>query len=166
MSVGTPIPLNRPTAAVGRSNAMLRARSRVHYVREFPGPLSIKSVTQGMVEWDTGGRRLPVDPDSFLVLCDGQPYSMSIESRTPVETSCVFFEPGFVESVYASMASRELEPVARPLDLLAGLYCRDTRILPRLHGMQNVTDEDYLELATSLALLDRDLQRRLRLMPA
>jgi AraC-like DNA-binding protein len=169
MGEGARIPLNRPTAPLGLSNAVLRARSHVHYVKEFPGPLSIKSVTQGTVAWQVGGRRLKVDPDSFLVLHQGEPYSMNIESRTLVSTMCVFFEPGFVESVHAAMGSRDLEPAAASRPDFGALHRRDERILPRLQTIAargEVAEEEYLALAEDLALLDRDLARRMRLMPA
>jgi AraC-like DNA-binding protein len=162
------LPLNRPTAPLGRSNAVLRARSRTHYVRDFPGPLSIKSVTEGTVAWEVGGRHLVVDPDSFLVLHEGEPYSMNIESRTPVATLCVFFEPGFVESVHAAMGSRDLEPLSKPVPFFGALHARDRRILPRMQAIatgNGDADEHFLALATDLALLDRELGRRIRLMP-
>lgn len=163
MGEGRGVPLNRLTAPLGR-NAILRARARTHYVREFPGPLSIKSVTEGAVSWKVGGRRLEVDPDSFLVLHEGEPYTLEIDSRTPVSTLCVFFEPGFVESVHAAMGSADVE--ARPgVPFFGALHRGDSRILPRLRQLADV-DEQYLALATELALLDRDLRRRMWLIPA
>src|SRR5690349_10287581 len=68
---------NRLSAPLGTHNAILRARARTHFVKDFPGPLSIKSVTTGSVAWKSGGRELVVDRDSFLVLHDGEPYSMN-----------------------------------------------------------------------------------------
>ena len=70
-----PLPLNRLSAPLRRANAVLRARSRVHFVHEFAGPLSIKSVTEGTVSWKCAGRERVVDRDSFLVL--------NSTSRTP-----------------------------------------------------------------------------------
>src|SRR4051812_44000504 len=93
--------INRPSAPLGVRNAVLSARARRHSVTDFPGPLSIKSVTIGRVAWKTSGRELLVDRDSFLVLNHGEPYSMHIDAREPVSTLCVFFAPGFVESVCA-----------------------------------------------------------------
>lgn len=169
MDNGMRIPWNRPSAPLGRSNAVLRARSRTHFVKDYPGPLSIKSVTEGTVTWKTGGRHLTVDPDSFLVLQEGEPYSLDIDSRTPVATLCVFFQPGFVESVHAAMASADLEPASSSNPLFGALHSRDARILPRMHAIAAGgldPEEQYLALAADLALLDRDLCRRLRLMPA
>src|ERR1035438_7048098 len=104
---------NSVSAPLHTANAVLRARSRTHFVKEFPGPLSIKSVTEGSVAWKCTGRQRLVDRDSFLVLNADEPYSMAIDSRTPVSTLCVFFQDGFVESVHASMVRNELAPEDR-----------------------------------------------------
>src|SRR5215813_1155116 len=83
----------------GSDNLVLHAAARRHVVNEFAGPLSIKTVVQGEVEWVLDGRRLLVDPNTFLVLGDGRRYSMNIDGAKPVETCCVFFRTGFVEEV-------------------------------------------------------------------
>jgi hypothetical protein len=118
-------PLNRSSAPLGIDNAVLRARGRVHTVRDFAGPLSIKTVTSGTVAWRVDNRDLVVTADSFLVLLDGEPYSMDIQTRTPVETFCVFFQRGFVESVHASVARADLEPAE--LAFPGRLHSRDDR---------------------------------------
>lgn len=165
--------LNRLSAPLHRANAVLRARSRFHFVKEFAGPLSIKSVTEGSVAWKCAGRERWVDRDSFLVLNRGEPYSMEIDSRTPVSTLCVFFANGFVESVGGSMASGALEESAEPLPFLGGLHSRDNRILPRMHAIAERAgadrlwlDEQYLLLARDLLGLRADMQRRAAAMPA
>ena len=76
-----------PSARLGDENVILRARARRHAVVDFPGPLSIKSVVEGTVRWKTGGREIAVDEGSFLVLNDGESYSMNIDSAEPVATS-------------------------------------------------------------------------------
>jgi AraC-like DNA-binding protein len=166
-------PLNRLSAPLGSANAVLRARSSVHYVKDFPGPLSIKSVTAGAVAWKVGTRDLLVDRDSFLVLNHGEPYSMAIESRRPVSTLCVFFQEGFVESVCGSVMDGEIEPAMKPVAFLARLNARDGRILPRMQAMAEAgpagrlwADEQFLGLAFELLLLNREVRRRIRLLPA
>jgi AraC-like DNA-binding protein len=167
------LPLNRVSAPLRRANAVLRARSRTHFVKDFAGPLSIKSVTEGSVQWRCEGRGRLVDRDSFLVLNADEPYSMAIDSRTPVSTLCVFFQDGFVESVYASMVRNELAPESGPLPILGGLHSRDGRILPRMHAIAEHgssdrlwLDEQFLLLARDLLRLNADMQRRAALMPA
>ena len=168
--------LNRPSAPLGVRNAVLWARGRRHFVKDFPGPLSIKSVTTGTVAWQAGGRELVVDRDSFLVLNHGEPYSMHIDSRQPVTTLCVFFEPGFVESVCGSLTQPDqpdLDPAAAPATFLPRLRIADSRILPRMRAIAHAhladrlwTDQRFLALAGDLAMLQADVARRVRLMPA
>ncbi len=165
-----PLPLNRPTAALGVHNAVLRARARHHVVKDFAGPLSIKCVTEGTVAWKTGGRELPVDRSSFLVLNAGEPYSMDIDSRAPVSTLCVFFASGFVESVRGAIEGGEIDGGRAPAEFPERLHRADERIVPRMHAMaagcsKLRLDEQYLALAGDLLRLDRDFARRLRLLP-
>jgi AraC-like DNA-binding protein len=130
-------------------------------------------VAEGSVAWKSGGRELVVDRDSFLVLNHGEPYSMAIESRSPVATLCVFFQEGFVESVHASLAPDAIDPEPAPARFLGRLHASDGRILPRMQALARAgdagnlwLDEQYLELARDLLLLNRDVDRRVNLMPA
>ena len=152
---------------------MLRARAHTHFVRDYPGPLSIKSVTEGTVTWKSGGRSLVVDRDSFLILNHGEPYSLDIESRHPVGTLCVFFQPGFVESVQASLTREDPDPEPEPALFTVRLQPREGRILPRMEALaaaaavpESWVDEQFLKLAADLALLDRGVRRRARFLPA
>jgi AraC-like DNA-binding protein len=171
---GRTIPWNRPTAALGAENALLRAQARTHIVRDFPGPLSIKCVTEGRVAWKIGGRELVVDPEAFLVLNAGEPYSMDIDSRAPVSTLCVFFRHGFVESVRASMIGSDPELCAdATFQMRERLHCKDERIAPRMHALAAARtadrlwlEEQYLELACGLLRLERDVAQRLYRLPA
>ena len=166
-------PLNRLSAPLGVRNAVLCASARRHAVTDFPGPLSIKSVTHGVVTWKTGGRELVVDRDSFLVLHAGEPYSMNIDAREAVSTLCVFFAPGFVESVCGSLLRDDLDPAAVEPAFAQRLHPADARILPHMHALARAQstdplwmDQQFLELASDLAMLNRDLRRRVLLMPA
>ncbi|HEX3743927.1 MAG TPA: AraC family transcriptional regulator [Bryobacteraceae bacterium] len=167
------LPLNRLSAPLRRTNAVLRARSRTHFVKEFAGPLSIKSVTEGAVAWKCAGRDRLVDRDSFLVLNADEPYSMAIDSRTPVSTLCVFFQDGFVESVQAALAGKEIESECAPLPFLGGLHRRDDGILPRMQAIAQAPagdrlclDEQFLLLARDLLCLNGEMRRRVQSMPA
>jgi len=168
-----PVRRNRLSAPLGTHNAVLSARARAHFVKDFPGPLSIKSVMEGRVAWKSGGRELVVDRDSFLVLNQGEPYSMEFESRTPVATLCIFFQNGFLESISASAAGQSIEPAAAPAPFLGRMHPRDDRILPRMKAIATAGEYDklwldgqYLELAHDLLLLHSDFVRRVNLMPA
>ena len=124
---------------------VLRGRGRRHWVREFPGPLSIKTVERGFGVWTTEEGRFRVDESSFLVLNEGQPYSLEIESRETVETCCVFFQRGFVGPA---------------LELPTRLWAPDERILPRMRAIfraepDEEVEDQLVELADELRELIR-----------
>jgi hypothetical protein len=99
-------------ARFNNDNLMLHARGRRHRVADFAGPLSIKTVVNGSVTWKVGGRDLAVDPSTFLVLGDGEKYSMDMDLPRPVETACAFFRRGFVEGIAQDVTT----PVEASLD--------------------------------------------------
>jgi len=114
-------------AQFGGDNLVLHATGRRHVVQEFRGPLSIKSVIRGEVDWIVGGRHLRVDSNTFLLLEEGQRYSMDVDSIRPVETCCVFFQHGFVEAV----AQDATTPLRNSLD-------SPQRSAPRLEGISRL----------------------------
>jgi AraC family transcriptional regulator len=159
--------------ALGRHNLVLRASARVHHVKDYPGPLSIKTVVTGQAAWRHNRRSLAVAQDSFLVLSDGEPYSLDIEAREPVHTCCVFFAKGFVESVHQSMTSGSLdrcEPIQT--EFLSHLHPRHERILTRVSGIAGRShppgfwmDEQFLGLAEDLLLLYANVKHRISRLP-
>src|SRR5262249_32006877 len=115
------MPVERPSAQsylfphsaqFGADNLVLHARAKRHKVTDFAGPLSIKTVMEGRVVWRVDGHDLEVNPSSFLVLGDGQKYSMDINVPAPIETACIFFRNSFVEGVAQDITT----PVAASLD--------------------------------------------------
>jgi AraC family transcriptional regulator len=90
-------PVQGPT---GATNVILAGNGRHHYVRDYPGPLSIKSVVQGNGTWSTHSGRFVLDADSILVLNNRQPYTILIDSPQPVRTFCLFFKDGVVEEAW------------------------------------------------------------------
>jgi len=92
-----------PAAPLGQSNAVLHAIARRH-AWSGVGPLSIKTFSGGTARYTTGaGGQYAVDDRSYLLLNQGQPYAIDIESDTPVESFCVFFAPGFAAGVLHSL---------------------------------------------------------------
>jgi AraC family transcriptional regulator len=91
---------------LGIENAILSGTSSRHYVPDYETPLSIKTVAAGSVVWETPGRRYVVHENTYLVLNDGQRYSMTMDSHAPSTTFCIFFQRGFVEAVYRARNSR------------------------------------------------------------
>lgn len=179
----TPGLINPPAVELGTRNAILWGRGRDRYhVAKFPGPLSIKSVVRGDAVWETDAARFPVDSGSYLLLNDGQSYSLTIESRAPVETFCVFFERGFVEDAWRATTT----PAARLLDdpspgkpAIVGFFERlrtqDQVVSPLVGALyRGVTsgerdpgwiEERFYALAGSLTRLHADLSRELGRLP-
>jgi AraC family transcriptional regulator len=175
-----PLIVNPAASRLGVENAVLWGRgNRDYYVRDFPGPLSIKAVLRGQVEWRAANSRFEVDAGSFLILNDQQHYSMTIEPGPPVETFCVFFERGFVEEAWRSLTSGTGCLLDDPLRSTAlgfeeRLRPRTGRIDRALRRMreraQSGGDADeeagYYELALGLAELRGELAREIGRVPA
>ena len=166
----------------GRDNLVLHASARRHRVESFHGPLSIKTVIDGQVTWIVDRRELVVDAGSFLILNDGQEYSMNLESPRPMETCCAFFRKGFVEqiaqdattSLQASLDAPSRE--APPLQFLARLH-RDPKrvILSRLWTLAercveqlqpSSFEEDFLVLSKQLLTLYEEISSQVSRVPA
>jgi AraC family transcriptional regulator len=164
-----------------KDNLVLHGRAKRHVVKDFPGPLSIKSVVSGRVPWIVDGRPLVVDTHSFLVLSDGQRYSMDLELPRPAETCCVFFQRGFVEQI----AQDAITPVQSSLDaparrapalhFLSRIH-RDTSrsMLPRLWSLAarcsaelqpSSFEEDFLILSERLVLLYKEIVEQISRVP-
>lgn len=104
-----PARLNHDAAVrvpVDSSGFILQERGRRHYW-EGVGLLSIKSFSNGRALYDTGKGLYAVDESSYLILNDGQPYSITIESESLTESFCIFFRAGFAEQVYYSLGSEQ-----------------------------------------------------------
>lgn len=91
--------LNPSSRVLGSQNAILSGTANRHYVPDFEGCLSLKSVLAGSVVWETPGRRYEVHENTYLLLNDRQHYTMTIDSARKATTFCIFFERGFVEDV-------------------------------------------------------------------
>lgn len=98
----------------GDRNVILAGKGRYHYVREYPGPLSIKSIVRGQAAWSTFGNRFTLDADSVLVLNNRQPYTILIDSPEPVQTFCLFFRDGLVEDAWRCHTSGPAELLDDP----------------------------------------------------
>ena len=169
-------------ARFGADNVILHAKARRHQVSDFAGPLSIKTVLTGAVTWTVAGRDLVVDPNSFLVLGDGEKYSMDLDEPRAVETACAFFRGGFVEEIAQDATTRveaALDNPTRPapaLPYLSRLHADPERlILDRIQTMAlrcanqlqpSGFEEDFLLLSKSLLLLYEKVRLQLSRVPA
>lgn len=73
------------------------------YFAETPGlPLSLKCMFNGRARYRIPGAEFAVDDGGYLILNDGQPYSIEIASPTQVETFVLWFPEGWTDEVFGS----------------------------------------------------------------
>ena len=81
------------------------------YYAETPGlPLSLKSMSNGRALYKFGRNQVAVDDGGYLILNDGQPYSIEISSPTLVETFVLWFPRGWAEDVAGAVVSPRAGP--------------------------------------------------------
>jgi AraC family transcriptional regulator len=174
------IPVNPAAAQLGSTNAILWGRgNKSYHVREFAGPLSIKSMVRGRGCWSTPDQNFDLTVRSgYILLNDQQPYSITIDSPRPVETFCLFFQRGFVEDAWQSATRRPELLLDRSgqidtLHFAETVRSSDTLVTPllrRMHGRVSnhlpVLDDDFRELAVGLLYLRPDYERMLARIPA
>lgn len=86
------------TVRVGSAGYILHERERSYY-GAGTGWLSVKSFYGGHAFYEVGHSRYVVDDHRYLLLNHGQPYTIQIEANTAVESFCIFFAPGFAQSI-------------------------------------------------------------------
>lgn len=177
------LPVNPPATRLGQENAVLSGRGTRYYVPDFEGCLSVKSVVKGTAVWETESRRLVLNEDSWLILNNGQRYTITIDSLHPVTTFCLFFERGFVEEIYRTYVT----PSDRLLDLPHPLHQGSVDFFPRIEPSDSSVmtllkrfhselidgrisqvqwDQQFLRVGEMLVLARRDVVNRIARAPA
>lgn len=174
-----PVLINPPAILLGTTNAILRGQGRRHFVRDFPGPLSIKCVLRGTGRWQTEDGDFHLDEQSLLVLNHQQPYDLTIDAREPVSTCCLFFAAGFVESIHRSATQPPESTIDDPWSALApmsftprleteapGLLARIRNIHRQTNAPDTWLEEQFLLAARELINLDRRTRQQTSRVPA
>ena len=160
--------LNPPSYELGRRNAIYSGANRRYFVPDFPGPISIKTVISGSAAWEIAGRRFVVHENSYLVLNDHQPYSMTIDSASPATTFVVFFERGFVEDAHRAKTTSTAALLDVPAGVSSAPFVFRERLTPQPSRVLDATrafhraltsgrisrtaaEEAFLNLAATLA---------------
>src|SRR5215813_2382692 len=107
------------------------------------GILSLKSFWRGKALYNVGTGRYVIDSNYYLLLNHGQPYAITIDSKTEVESLCVFFDQDFAEEVYRNFSLKseqlldELTP-SQPLPVIffQKTYSHDEQLLPILRQIR------------------------------
>jgi len=112
ISLPTTSSQRRPNHAES-SSFILHEKGRQHHW-EGAGALSIKSFYHGQAFYNVGTGCHAVNDDSYLVLNQGQPYSITIDAPQPLESFCIFFADGLAEEVYRSLATKSKKLLDEP----------------------------------------------------
>jgi AraC family transcriptional regulator len=174
--------INPPAGPRGDSNAILAGNGRYHYVREYPGPFSIKSIVRGQATWSTHEGRFVLEADSILVLNNRQPYTILIDSPQRVQTFCLFFRDGLVDDAWRCHTSGEValldDPQRLPpaIGFFERMHPKDGRVGALLASMYRdfaagdatpeSLDDGFLMLARELLRFRSDLRRAAARVPA
>src|SRR5437016_3053195 len=88
---------------VFRSNFVSRlVTGRIDFGKHT-GPLSLKCTRRGEEMYHVGRGRYRVNPESYLILNEGQTYSSGVEDQQSIESFCIWFQAGFAERVLATV---------------------------------------------------------------
>jgi AraC-like DNA-binding protein len=133
--------------------------------------LSIKTFRQGAAFYDIGSGRYRVDDRGYLIVNEGQPYEITIDSPAEIESFCVFFEPGLAEDMRRAIVwnDRRLldDPHAQiePVRFIERVHPHDDLVTPRIERLRSAPltlrsdagwlDEQARELVAALLAEDR-----------
>jgi AraC-like DNA-binding protein len=169
-----------PTARLGQANTILCAKSRRH-AWSGVGALSIKTFRGGRAHYTTGSGYHAVDDDVYLVLNQGQPYSIAVDSDAPMESFCVFFADGLAAQVRRSLCVGDAqlldapEAPATPIEFFDRTYPHDDLLSPALVRMRDLArhpheqswlDEQFHDLMTRLLHIHQRVLREVARLPA
>jgi AraC-like DNA-binding protein len=143
---------------LGRATHILHERGFSHHWQGV-GPLSIKCFFRGRALYDVGLGRYAVDDSSYLILNEGQTYSVDIEAENEIESFCIFFEHGLAESVQRSLDTKTTELLDEPdqpgraSNFFEKTYPHDEILSPallRLRAQTSVSKRETAGLAEQL----------------
>jgi AraC family transcriptional regulator len=101
----------------GTRNMVVTGAATHCHIASFAEPISIKAVNSGEVQWRLDQHRFRIQPDTLLLLPDGDEYSMTIESAEPSRGFCAVFRRGLVEECWRSSTTKQETLLDAPYDL-------------------------------------------------
>lgn len=167
--------LNPAAREIQCCSTVLNGIATRYHVDYYRTTLSLKAVERGAALYTTPHARHLVSEDCFLILNEGQEYSLDFKWPGITETLCPFFQPGFVEHVshcLSAPTSKLLDDIylpARGVGFHERLYPRSGRVgslLKKIHrGMQSGRstgtwlEDRFYELAESIVELNAKVDR-------
>jgi AraC family transcriptional regulator len=139
MVITIPSTSSQPSSPkLGQSSFLLHERAKQHFWAGT-GALSIKTFAHGSAFYNVGRGQYRVEPHSYLLLNQGQWYSIACESKRPIESFCLFFADGLAEEVQYSLTATPAELLDNPqpayhapLHFFEKLYAHDELLSPAL----------------------------------
>jgi AraC family transcriptional regulator len=169
--------LNPSVREISQCSTVLNGVATRYRVDSFRTTLCLKAVERGAALYATPQAKHLVTEESFLVLNDGQDYSLDFQGAGSTETLCPFFQPGFIEHVNYSLTApvgrqlNEIDPNVRSAEFCERLYPRSGRVgtlLQQLHAglkTDHATaawlEDRFHELAAALLALNADVGREI-----
>jgi AraC-like DNA-binding protein len=170
-------------SALGSASFILHEKGWRRYYSEGTGALSIKSFYNGRALYDVGHGRFAVADNSYLVLNHNQPYSITIDSASPMESFCIFFAAGFAEEVYRSLSTRAVRlldtpeiPAALTINFFEKTYPHDDILSPALLRLRSLLarrkdepgwlDEQFHKIMQRLLQVHQQVYREVEALPA
>lgn len=166
---------------LGQATHILHERGFRHHWQGV-GPLSIKCFFRGRAFYDVGVGRYAVDDRSYLILNEGQTYSVDLDSENEIESFCIFFEHGVAESVQRSLSTKtsqlldEPDKPARGINFFEKTYPHDEILSPALLHLRAQTSrtknetaglaEHLHEVVERLLLVHTAVRRQVESIPA
>jgi AraC-like DNA-binding protein len=178
---------HNPSAAdaLGKFSFIIHGNSPRHYWSGV-GCLSIKSFSGGEALYNVGQGRFRVDPNSYLILNQSQPYEIIVDAENSFESFCLFFEDGFAEEVQYSLTAPAPKLLDNPQPLQSGTttpvcffektYLHDDILSPALFRFKaelqgNKDDEVWINqqlhgILQRLLQVHRGVRREVESLPA
>lgn len=160
-----------------------RVVGRSYYAECADPPLSIKCMYGGVGRYvDDEGHVYSVDDDSYLILNRGNGYSVEKNTRTPMETFCIFLPDdltaGVASDLTRAMDARLADPEpdgARGFNLIEHRHPHEGAVARRIATIRRATvaeqiddewlEEAMLELAASLVAAEKTVRTRIARLP-
>jgi len=116
--------LNPRARELPNCSAVLNGRGTTYEVNDYRTTLSLKSVVRGAARYHTPQGHYLLTPDAFLILNDGQRYSLEFEGhgRIRTETLCPFFQSGFLAQAAVAADLDDIDRAAPAIDFCERLY--------------------------------------------
>lgn len=134
-------------AGGGAQSSFILHEASQQYHWQGSGFLSIKAFFGGQALYSVDGGLCAVDDQSYLILNQGQSYTLAIESSSPVESCCLFFSPHLTREVYHSVNTPAdvlldaplPDPGLAPPDFFERIYPHDALVSPALLRLRAAT---------------------------